>query len=62
MGNLISKIIYYAPLVVAPFVLLIFSMVSAYVYKFRLAKGGLGFDYIIFTVIILLGLKLGGAI
>lgn len=62
MGDILAKIIYYAPLVVAPFVLIVFSMVSAYVLKFRIARAGLGFDYIIFTVIILLGLKLGGAI
>lgn len=60
--NIVASIIHYAPLVVAPFVLLIFSMVSAYVMKFRLPRGGLGFDYVIFAIVVILGLKLGGAI
>lgn len=60
--GVIANIIRYAPMVVAPFVLLIFSMVSAYVMKFRLPRGGLGFDYVIFAIVVILGLKLGGAI
>ena len=59
---MLNNILYYAPLVVAPFVLLMFSLISAYVMKFRLPRGGLGFDYAIFTLLVVIGLKLGGAI
>lgn len=59
---MIQQILFYAPLVVAPVVLLIFSMVSAYVLKFRVSRGGLGFDYIIFALFVIIGLYLGGAI
>ena len=57
-----EKILHYLPLLVAPIVLFIFTLVSAYVLKFRIPKSGLGFDYIVFTLIILAGLVLGGAI
>ena len=60
--EVLATIFQWAPLVVSPFVLLMFSMVSAYVFKFRLPRGGLGFDYIIFTIVLVVGLKLGGAI
>lgn len=39
-----------------------FSMISAYTLKFRIPKSGLGFDYIVFTIILVLSLKLGGVI
>lgn len=58
----LGQIFYYAPLFVAPFLLAIFSLISAYVLRFRLPKSGLGFDYMIFTVILVLALKIGGAI
>lgn len=58
----ISDIIYYAPLFVAPFMLMIFTLVSAYVLRFKLSRSGLGFDYMVFTIIIVLALKIGGAI
>lgn len=61
-GKMIQAIITYAPLFVAPFVLFLFSLISAFVLRFRLPRGGLGFDYVIFSLIVILGLKLGGAI
>ena len=57
-----EKILHYLPLLVAPIVLFIFTLASAYVLKFRIPNSGLGFDYIVFTLIILAGLVLGGAI
>lgn len=59
---MLSTIITYAPLFVAPFVLFLFSLISAFVFRFRLPKGGLGFDYVIFALVVILGLKLGGVI
>lgn len=59
---MLQNILYFLPMLVAPFVLLIFTMISAYVLKFNVRRSGLGFDYVIFTLIVLLGLRLGGAI
>lgn len=59
---MISDILAILPLFVAPLVLFIFTLVSAYVFRFRVAKSGLGFDYVIFSFIIILGLWIGGAI
>ena len=58
----IQTIIHYAPIVIAPFVIILFSLISAYVFRFRLPRGGLGFDYIIFSVVVILALRIGGAI
>lgn len=60
--SLIDRILQAATIISAPFILLVFTMISAYVLKFRLPKGGLGFDYIVFAVVILVALVLGGAI
>lgn len=60
--SLFEKIFEYAPLFVAPLVLLMFSLVSAYVLKFNLPKSGLSFDYIVFTLLIAVALIAGGAI
>ena len=59
---MISNILYYLPLAVAFVILIIFSMISAYVFKFRLERGGLGFDYIIFSLLIIFSLYIGGVI
>lgn len=59
---MLEKVLYMAPMIVAPFVLCIFTMISAYVFKFNIRRGGLGFDYFIFTLVVVVGLKLGGAI
>lgn len=58
----IQTIIHYAPIVIAPFVIILFSLISAYVFRFRLPRGGLGFDYIIFSIVVILALRIGGAI
>lgn len=60
--SVLNAIVSYAPMIVAPFVLILFSLISAYVLKFRLPKGGLGFDYIIFAIVLVLCLTVGGAI
>lgn len=57
-----AQILAMAPLFVAPIILFFFSLVSAYVLRFRISRGGLGFDYIVFTVIIVIALRVGGAI
>ena len=51
-----------APLFVAPIILFFFSLVSAYVLRFRISRGGLGFDYIVFTLLIVVALRIGGAL
>ena len=58
----ISILISRLPLLIAPFILMMFSMISAYVLRFRLPRGGLGFDYIVFTIIVVVALRIGGAI
>lgn len=60
--SVLNAIVSYAPMIVAPFVLILFSLISAYVLKFRLPKGGLGFDYIIFAIVLVVCLTVGGAI
>lgn len=52
----------YAPMVIAPFVLFLFTLISAYVLRFRLPRGGLGFDYIVFTLLLVVALMVGGVI
>lgn len=59
---MLAMIINNLPLFVAPFVLFMFSLITAYVWKFKMPKGGLGFDYVIFTVVIVFGLIAGGAL
>lgn len=59
---MLETILYYAPMIVAPFVLCIFTMISAFVLRFNIRRGGLGFDYVIFSIVVIIGLKLGGAI
>lgn len=59
---MLTTIVAYAPLVVAPFILMLFSFVSAYVMRFRLPRSGLAFDYVLFTLLMVVALMLGGAI
>ena len=61
-GDRVTSILSHLPLLVAPIILCIFTLISAYVFKFRRPKGGVGFDYVIFTIMIVLVLYLGGAI
>lgn len=57
-----AQIIGMLPLFVAPIILFFFALVSAYVFRFRTPRGGLGFDYMVFTIIIVVALRMGGAI
>lgn len=50
----------FLPMIVAPFVLCIWSLVSAYVFKLGVRGSGIGFDYIVFTLVVVLGCVLGG--
>ena len=59
---MISKIIYYLPLFVAPLIIIMFTCISAYVFRFKVPNSGIAFDYVIFTILIAIGLWLGGAI
>lgn len=59
---MIMRILDYLPLIVAPVILFLFSLVSAYVFKFGLRNTGIHFDYVIFSLIMIAALALGGAI
>lgn len=50
------------PIIVAPFVLIIFSLVTAYVFKFGIPKTNIIPDYLSFALAVVAGLLLGGAI
>lgn len=56
----LQTVLHYLPFVVAPFVLFLFSLVSAYVLKFGLPKTGINFDYILFTFFVVIACLLGG--
>lgn len=59
---MLSNVLEFLPLIVAPLILLVWSLVSAYVLKFGLRGSGIGMDYIILTVLVALALVFGGAI
>lgn len=59
---MLQKVFEFLPLIVAPFILLIWSMVSAYVLKFGMRGSGIGLDYIIFTILVIAALCFGGAL
>lgn len=52
----------YLPLIIAPFMVIVFTMVTAYVRKFNIPQSGLMQDYIVLAIIVVAALKLGGAI
>ena len=52
----------FVPLILVPLVLAVFSMVSAYVFKFGLPKTGIYFDYVLFTLVLIAAMLVGGAI
>lgn len=58
MLELIQKL----PILIAPVILMLFSMITAYVLKFNIKRSGLGFDYIVFSVLVLVCLYMGGVI
>lgn len=50
------------PILVAPFILIVWSLVSAYVFRLGFRGSGIGLDYFIFTLIMVVALKFGGVI
>lgn len=50
------------PLLVAPGVLVVFTLVTAYVLKFGLPRTGINFDYILFALVVIVSLVVGGAL
>lgn len=58
----LQLILNYLPVVIAPVVLIIFSLISAYVFKFGLKHTGINTDYILFSIFVVIALVLGGAI
>lgn len=49
-------------MIVAPVMMVVWSLVSAYVFRLGLRGSGIGFDYIVFTIIVAVALAAGGAI
>lgn len=47
---------------IAPLALMIWSLVSAYVFRLGLRGSGIGFDYFIFTLIVIGALVVGGVV
>lgn len=59
---MLGKILDFLPLLVAPGILMLWSLVSAYVHRLGLKGSGIGLDYIIFTLLVAVALVAGGAI
>ena len=57
-----TEILGRAPMLIAPFILTLFSFISAYVLKFGVRGSGIHFDYILFTLYVVIALIIGGAI
>lgn len=50
------------PMFVTPFILALFTFISAYVFRFGMSKSGIHFDYILFSIYVIAACVLGGAI
>ena len=59
---MLQSVLEFLPLLVAPFILIIWSLVSAFVYRLGLKGSGIGFDYVVFTLIMAIALLAGGVI
>lgn len=57
-----TELIAMLPLFIAPFILCMFSLITAYVLKFGMRNSGIHFDYMIFVVYILIALLRGGVL
>lgn len=58
----LSEILRFLPMVVAPFVLMLFGFVTAYIFKFGLPKTGINGDYFLLAFYIVVACIVGGAI
>lgn len=58
----ISVLFYYVQLITAPAMLVVFTLVTAYVFRFNVPKSGLSFDYFLFTLLLVITMYIGGAI
>ncbi len=59
---MMNQILEYLPFIVAPFILILWSIISAFVFRLGFKGSGIGLDYMIFTIIIALALLRGGVI
>lgn len=57
-----NVVLEYLPMVVAPFVLMLFGFITAYVFKFGLPKTGINGDYLLLAFYIVAACIVGGAI
>lgn len=54
--------LHYLPFFVAPIVWFLFSLISAYVFKFGVRRTGIHFDYVLFAIVVIIASVLGGVI
>lgn len=59
---MLGTVLGWLSILVAPVIVIIWSLVSAYVFRLGLRGSGIGFDYIVFTIIVAVALVAGGAI
>lgn len=60
--NAMQVILGVLPFIIAPCVLAIFSIVSAYVFRFGMPHTGIIPDYVVFSLFVILAALLGGVI
>lgn len=58
----IDKVLDLLPLIVAPVVLFVFTLVTAYVFKFGLPRTGIHFDFVLLAIVVVVSLVIGGAL
>ena len=58
----LSTLLFYVQLFTAPLMLAVFSLVTAYVFRFNVQKSGLASDYLLFTILLVITMYIGGAI
>lgn len=59
---MLHEILKVFPVLVAMVILVVWSLVSAFVFRLGLRGSGIGFDYVVFTLIVAFALAAGGAI
>ena len=59
---MLATILSILPLLVAPLILIVWSLVSAFVFRLGLRGSCIGFDYVVFTLIMAVALLAGEGI
>ena len=58
----LSRIISQLQILSAPLLFVVFSLVTAYVQRFNVDRSGLAADYVMFTILLVVTMYIGGAI